>query len=121
MAEDRIARIQRKMLGIFQEEMRGYLNDLMKGVLDPSKIMGFIKAMGFDPSKLPGMMGQQPGFDPYRVLGLEKTASDNEVKQRYRTIIFKIHPDKAGQEMTFLTALINLAYQSISKERGGEL
>jgi len=119
MTEDRINRLQQKMLRLVTEELQGWLNDLMKGMLNPGRIMAFIRAMGIDPSKLPGMMSQQAGFDPYQVLGLDKSATDEEVKERYREVMNKIHPDKAGQEMTFLAALVNAAYKMIERERGG--
>jgi len=119
MTEDRINRLQQKILRLVTEELQGWLNDLMKGMLNPGRIMAFIRAMGIDPSKLPGMMSQQAGFDPYQVLGLDKSATDEEVKERYREVMNKIHPDKAGQEMTFLAALVNAAYKMIERERGG--
>jgi DnaJ-domain-containing protein 1 len=118
MSEDRFTRMQRRVLGVVMEEMQGWINDLLQGMLDPSKIMEFMRSMGFDPSQLPGVMSQQPGFDPYQVLGLDKSATDEEVKHRYREMMGKLHPDKAGQEMTFLATLINTAYEMIKRERG---
>jgi hypothetical protein len=32
----------------------------------------------------------------------------------------KVHPDKAGQEMTCIAAIVNTAYKIIKKERGME-
>jgi hypothetical protein len=126
MMDDRVARIQKKMLGIQQEmlkvvteELQGWMNDLMKDMLDPAKIMGFIRSMGIDPSKLPGMMTQQPGFDPYQILGLDKSASDEGVKKRYRELIHKLHPDTAGVEGTsFLLNMVLAAYNLIKMQRG---
>ncbi len=31
--------------------------------------------------------------DPYKVLGIERTATDEEVKKAYRTLSRKYHPD----------------------------
>jgi len=56
--------------------------------------------------------------NPYQVLGLDKTNTDEEIKQRYREIMSKIHPDKAGKGLTFLTQFVNMAYEAICKERG---
>jgi preprotein translocase subunit Sec63 len=107
------------MLKVLMEELQGWVNDLMKGMLDPSKIMGFIRSMGFDPSKLSGMMSQQPGFDPYQVLGLDKSASDDEVKHRYRELVNKLHPDTAGVEGTeFMFQMVMAAYNLIKIQRG---
>ena len=130
MAEDRITRMYREMsedlqslsqkwFGDFQEEMQGFMNDLLKDALDPRKLMAFIRSMGIDMSRLPGMVGQQPGFDPYRILGLEKSASDEEVKKRYRILVHRLHPDTAGFEgTTFLLQMVLVAYNTIERERG---
>ena len=119
MSEERVARMQQRMLRVFQEELQGWVNDLMKGMLDPSKIEGFMRSMGFDPSKLPGMVGQPGGFDPYQVLRLDKSASDEEVKKRYRELLQHLHPDTAGQEGTsFLLNMVLTAYKLIEMERG---
>jgi len=119
MSEERVARMQSRMLKVLMEELQGWVNDLMKGMLDPSKIMGFIRSMGFDPSKLSGMMSQQPGFDPYQVLGLDKSASDDEVKHRYRELVNKLHPDTAGVEGTeFMFQMVMAAYNLIKIQRG---
>jgi len=99
------------------EELQGLVNDIMRGMLDPSKILAFVQSMGIDPSKLPGMMSQQPGFDPYRILGLEKSASDEEVKKRYRERVRQFHPDTAGPGMEFHLQCTLAAYELIKKER----
>ncbi len=118
MTEDRLSGIQRRVFHVIQEELAGWINDLMRGMLDPSQIMAFARAMGIDLSQLSGLMGQQPGFDPYLILGLSKSASDDEVTRRYRLLMNKLHPDHAGREFQFLAALVNLAYQAIRSERG---
>jgi DnaJ family protein C protein 9 len=42
--------------------------------------------------------GEPPAIDPYEVLGLERTASPDEVKSAYRKAALKTHPDKAPQD-----------------------
>jgi preprotein translocase subunit Sec63 len=75
--------------------------------------------MGIDLSQIPNLVGQHDGFDPYRVLGLEKTVTDGEVKKRYRELLIKLHPDTAGVKGTdFLLQMMIAAYQEIAKERG---
>lgn len=119
MTEDRLVRMQQKILKVIQEEMQGWTNDLLQGMLDPSKLMDFIRAMGFDPSRLPGVMSRQASFDPYQVLGLDKSASDEEVKKRYRELLYKLHPDTAGAPGTsFLFQLVMAAYNMIKMQRG---
>ncbi len=126
MTDDRVTRIQQKMLGVQQEmlkviteEMQGLVNDLLKDALNPRKLMDFIRSMGIDMSQLPGMMGQQPGLDPYQILGLDKSASDEEIKKRYRELLHKLHPDTAGVEGTsFLLNMVLAAYNLIKIQRG---
>ncbi len=51
--------------------------------------------------------------DYYSILGIQKTASEEEVKKAYRTLAHKHHPDKAGgNEAKFKE--INEAYQVLS-------
>ena len=119
MAEDRATRVQRRVLGILHEELSGWIDDLIRGVFDPSKIMAFAKAMGIDLSQLSVMMGKEPALDPYQILGLDKSASDDEVKKRYHELLRKLHPDTAGVEGTvFLLQMVLGAYELIKAERG---
>lgn len=103
----------------FQEEMGKWTQDLLKDAFNPARMMEFLRSMGLDPSRLAGMVGQQPGFDPYQVLGLDKSASDEEVKKRFGQLMFKLHPDQAGIEGTsFLTHMVIAAYDIIRRQRG---
>lgn len=65
--------------------------------------------------------------DPYAVLGLPRSATDQEIKQTYRRLIRENHPDKLTaqglpQEFVDLAneklATINDAYDQIEKHRG---
>ena len=63
--------------------------------------------------------------DPYEVLGVRRDASMDEIKQRYRELARKYHPDKyAGNELIDLAEekmkMINEAYDAIVKERSGQ-
>ena len=60
--------------------------------------------------------------DPYKILGVSPTATDDEVKKAYRALARKYHPDKyrdsdlaslAGEKMKE----INAAYEQIQQER----
>jgi len=126
MTDDRVTRIQQRILGVQQEmlkviteEIQSLVNDLLKDALNPRKLMDYIRSMGVDMSQLPGMMGQQPGLDPYQILGLDKSASDEEIKKRYRELLHKLHPDTAGVEGTsFLLQMVMAAHEMIRKMRG---
>ncbi len=61
----------------------------------------------------------------YRILEIEKTATDDEVKKAYRNMAKKYHPDrvvteneaiKKGAEEKFKE--VQKAYESIQRERG---
>lgn len=63
--------------------------------------------------------------DPYQVLGIPRTASDDEVKKAYRKLSRIYHPDaninnpnKAEAEEKFKE--VQAAYQQIMKERSGD-
>jgi len=107
---DRFARMYQRIFGVIQEEMQGYMND---------QLTGLMKSLGMDFSELRGMATGQTVFDPYRILGLDKSASDEEVKKRYHELLHKLHPDTAGVEGTaFLLQMVLAAYEVIKGERG---
>lgn len=63
--------------------------------------------------------------DPYKVLGLDSSASDEEVRRAYRRFAMKYHPDKVehlGEEMKKNAEEqfreINEAYETIKSARG---
>jgi DnaJ like chaperone protein len=68
-----------------------------------------------------------PRSDPYIVLGIAPSASNDEIRQHYRKLVRDNHPDKhiaAGvpEEMidvaTAKLARINAAYDAVARERG---
>jgi len=63
--------------------------------------------------------------DPYKVLGIDRSASDDDVKKAYRKLSRKYHPDanvnnpnKDKAEEMF--KLVQQAYKQIMKERSGD-
>ena len=101
------------------EEMQDWMKELLSGAFTPASLLYLAESLGINLSGIPGATVQQAGFDPYRVLGLERTDKDEAVKQRYRELLMKLHPDTAGVEGTsFLLQVVLAACKQISKERG---
>ncbi len=116
--ENPLARMGRRIVEVVQQEMLYWMDALLKDSFNPATMFQFIKGLGIDLSQLPGMVGQQPGFDPYQVLGLDKSATNEEVKGRYRVLVAKLHPDTAEVKGTsFLFQMVVAAYELIKKER----
>lgn len=42
--------------------------------------------------------GEPPSIDPYEVLGLDRTASPDQIKSAYRKAALRTHPDKVAQD-----------------------
>lgn len=63
-------------------------------------------------------------FDPHTILDLPYTASDREIKSRYRKLSLTYHPDKIGRDLSDEAKLemeaafikINLAYKALTDE-----
>ena len=56
---------------VLTEEINRWISDLLNGMLDPAKIMEFVRVSGIDMSQLSSMISGQPNFDPYQLLKLE--------------------------------------------------
>ena len=114
------------MAEAMQEELGRMCQQLIEGIKTPEMLAPLIDmiqqslgAIGFDIGRLTGMMGQQPGFDPYKILGLERSARDEEVKKRYNELLHILHPDKSQTSGTsFFFQMVLVAYETIRVERG---
>jgi len=124
MEKEPLKKAARKVLEEFHsgiEKMTEHLNkgmvDFISDNLDLEELIGKIGETG-----LSGILnGGVPGFDPYKILGLEKTATDEEVKKRFRELIVKVHPDTSETKGTeALAQIITTAYSMIGKERKWE-
>ncbi|NLY03438.1 MAG: DnaJ domain-containing protein [Campylobacter sp.] len=69
----------------------------------------------------------KPKLDPYKILGLDRSASFDDIKKQYRGLVRKYHPDiliGRGVDEEIVEAgtkklqEINEAYEEIKKERG---
>ena len=121
MEEDIVKRLreQEKILGEMRDNVQGWMDDLLRDAFNPESFLRYVASMGIDLSQVPNLVGRRDGFDPYRVLGLEKTATNEAVKKRYRKLLIKLHPDTAGVKGTdFLLQLVLAAYEMIRAERG---
>ena len=99
-----------KILVIMLKELQCWMNEYLAIIL---------KSFGIETMKLQGMVSGQSAPDPYLVMGLEKSASNDEVKIRYRELVRKLHPDTAGVKgTTYFFNLVMVAYQMIKAERG---
>jgi DnaJ-class molecular chaperone len=116
-----LTKLSKKWSGDVQEAMEGYVDSVMRDAFDPQKFMDFIRRSGVNFTGLPGAMkGQeQTAVDPYRILGLDRSASDEEVKKRYRALAHKLHPDTSGEKGTeCFFQMVQIAYEVIKRERG---
>jgi len=121
MEEDIIRRLreQERILGEMRDNVLGWMDDLLRNAFNPESFLRYITSMGIDLSQVPNLVGRRDGLDPYRVLNLDRSASDEEVKKRYRELLIKLHPDTAGVRGTdFLLQMMIAAYEMIKRERG---
>lgn len=92
-----------KVYDAMQEEVNEYLQDAMKKFVDPAKL-----------SEILG--GKTPMLDSYKILGLDKGATDEEIRTRHRELSKLLHPDTAQVKGTeFLFNLVQIAYGQITK------
>ena len=114
------------MLITLQEELGKISQQLIQEQMSPDMLAQMMQAMqgnmgafGFDMGQFASMMGQQPSFDPYKVMGLERSATDEEVRKRYHELLRVVHPDKSGTPGTsFFFQTLVAAYEAIKRERG---
>ena len=120
MEEDILKRLreQERILGEMRDNVQGWMDALLRDAFNPESFLRYVASMGIDLSQVPNLVGRRDGFDPYRVLGLDKTATDEEVRKRYRELLMKLHPDTAGVRGTdFLLQMMIAAYETVKRER----
>ncbi len=83
-----------------------------------------ISSLDFDSIKAPFFKNQDRNW-AYKVLEIEPTASNDEIKKAYRRMAMKYHPDKVnslGEDVkksaTEKFRSVNQAYESLKKQRG---
>ncbi len=89
-----------------------------------NEISGFFRIHFKDFESIKAMFFKEAG-NAYKILEIEKTATDSEIKKAYRTMAKKYHPDKLqhlpehlqkGAEEKFRS--VQEAYEKLQKERG---
>jgi len=89
-----------------------------------NEISGYFKVNYRDFESIKAMFFKQAG-NAYKILEIDKTATDSEIKKAYRTMAKKYHPDKLqhlpehlqnGAEEKFRS--VQEAYEQLQKERG---
>ena len=110
-------------LGVDERQLIGIA--VMKGYayVAPDNWEEYVNAHRSDRARGPAS-GASRGKDPYAVLGLDRDASDAEVKRTYRKLMSQHHPDKLGNVPDEMKRRaeerardINAAYEQIQAER----
>lgn len=82
--------------------------------------------LGLSEKDIRSIMGMfEPEKDPYKILEIDKSATDEEVRKAYRRLAVKFHPDKVenlGEDVKKAAEekfkSVQSAYEQIKKERG---
>ncbi len=128
-----IARLFRGRPGVLEDLLDGLFHiALADGEVHPKEIT-FLERVadifGFAPNEFERIRCSHmgcPNADPYGILGVERGASDSDIKRAYRYLVRENHPDAMiarGVPEEFVTlanqklAIINRAYESIREQR----
>ena len=112
--EERARKAQREMTDAANSLMSQWLSQLLRGIADDPLMSQLWSA-----AKMGSHEKTRFSVDPYRVLGLDKTATEDEVKKRYRDLARYFHPDTATVQGTgFFFIQVQAAYEAIRQERG---
>lgn len=129
-----VARMFEGLPGVLEELLDAlFMIALADGVMHPAEenfLREVARIFGFDANTFARIKESHIGrdaADPYRVLGVPGTASNDEIRAAYRRLIHENHPDKLMAEgmpedfievATDKMAAINAAYDRIKQQRG---
>ncbi len=114
-----LGRLGKEWPSEFQKAMGEYAETLMREAIDPRRFLEFFRSSGAGFAGFPEVPNGEARCDPYLILGLDRTATDEEVRKRYHNLVHKLHPDTAGVEGTErLFQMVLAAYEAIKRERG---
>ena len=104
----------RKGTGTPGDILADWFNQILVGMCNDPAMKDLWAAM-----KAGGQDACHTGLDPYLIMGLEKTATSDQVRSRYRELAIILHPDTArGKGTVHLFKLVTVAYQQINREKG---
>jgi len=105
------------ILGDLQQWAGKVLKTRCREAIDPV-LQSMLRTMGVDFAQLKGMAAGETALEPYRIMGLNRSASDDEIKKRYKELMHILHPDKSGTHATVhLFHAVTAAYEAIREER----
>jgi hypothetical protein len=97
--------------------------DELDGRSQPHRLSGIVEH-AFKPKRAKAVMGRGFSGDPFMLLGVNETDSDDVIAKRYKQLVKEYHPDQVahlGQELRDLAAKktteINAAFAAIRKVR----
>ena len=61
-------------------------------------------------------MAYDEDLDPFKILGVEKTATKDDIKRAFRAKAAEAHPDRGGSHEQMIK--VNAAYEAIKQFRG---
>lgn len=110
-------------LGRFSRELQegtsAQMQKLLAGMVRPEMLQDLLKGIDFEAlGRLMGAGAAVRQASPYEILGLPQTATDEDVRRRYRELAKRLHPDVAGPGGAHLFKLVAEAYQRIMRSRG---
>ena len=103
----------------------GYVHEAEMAFLDEVATIFGLDEAAFE--RVAARHVRRRGPDPYRVLGLDRSCEDADVKKRWRDLVIANHPDKlmarglpaeALKLAADRVAAFNVAYEAIRAERG---
>lgn len=129
-----------RMASLFKDEgEEGVLEDILDGLFHIAKADGYVhdrevgflrrtaEIFRFEETRFEQILARHavsPTENPYKILGLETSASFDEVKRKYRSLVASSHPDRLiarGVPREFIAiatervAAFNTAYETIER------